>query len=172
MPAPSMPHCNELKAALRSAVSLSFSSDRHLFTNRVHEACVSHRLAVYLENHLKLHWPNKQWNVDCEYNVEGEARKDQPIRGRPGRRADIIIHIRGPNGPNLFLIEVKWSDNRRIEEVKLRVPRWVRGERPESGKPPYKLGALIIFEVESNPPIASVSFTTGNGWGECEVLHP
>ncbi len=68
------------------------------------ERAVAHRLAVYLEQEFP------DWCVDCEYNRQGDAgdRKEVQIGGEAGNvDPDIIVHVRGPHGPNLLAIELK-----------------------------------------------------------------
>lgn len=76
----------------------------------VHERSTAHRLAVYLES------PFHGWNIDCEYDRDGQARKLLGgIRACSPRRTtdhilpDIIVHHRGQNGHqhNLLVIEIK-----------------------------------------------------------------
>lgn len=70
------------------------------------ERAVAHRLAVYLEQEF----PN--WNVDCEYNRQGDQGDRKQVTIKASGFAsdvdpDIIVHIRGSKGPNLLAVEVK-----------------------------------------------------------------
>jgi hypothetical protein len=76
----------------------------------VHERAVTHRLAVHLEVSLV------GWNVDCEYDRDGQDQKllegiSQCSSEKKTDRIlpDIIVHHRGRSGPenNLLVIEAK-----------------------------------------------------------------
>ena len=64
---------------------------------------------VYLETAFS------DWDVDCEYNRNGDRLKEIPLSDecrellRKTDRVvpDIIVHKRGPQGPNLLAIEIK-----------------------------------------------------------------
>ncbi len=65
------------------------------------ERAVAHRLAVYIEHEFP------GWSTDCEYNRQGEVggRKKVTLNAYALPRAvdpDIIVHVRGPKGPNLL----------------------------------------------------------------------
>ena len=73
------------------------------------ERAVAHRLAVYLEQEFPA------WSTDCEYNRQGNVGDRKQAVLNPNEAAkdvdpDIIIHQRGPDGPNLLAIEVKPAD--------------------------------------------------------------
>ena len=101
----------------------------------VNERALSHRLAVHLEREVRKLDPRllgesvapKDLSVDCEYNRRGDEPKRlhelaARIKAAAGEidpvadmRActvypDIIVHRRGPAGPNLIVIEVKRAE--------------------------------------------------------------
>lgn len=96
-------------ARIEAALKMLFSKDFNLFQTGLHERCIAHRLAVYLEEVFE------EWDVDCEYNRNGEWPKQIPLQTACIRQLrktgrvfpDIIVHQRGPGGPNLLAIEVK-----------------------------------------------------------------
>jgi hypothetical protein len=76
----------------------------------VHERSTAHRLAVQLEPHFNT------WNVDCEYDRDGQLRKSLlGIAQCNSRKAtdeilpDIIVHHRQGEGRdhNLLVVELK-----------------------------------------------------------------
>ena len=77
----------------------------------VNERAISHRLAIYLE----ALFPG--WDVDCEYDRLGDARKKIPDGSGndddEGSKVlpDIIVHKRGLDGPNLLVLEIKKTSN-------------------------------------------------------------
>ena len=93
------------------AVDLLLQRDAYLFTHRVGERSLSHRLAIYVE----AQFPG--WDVDCEYDRDGDVRKAIPDgSGNDDDEGsavlpDIIVHHRGPGG-NHLVFELKKSTNR------------------------------------------------------------
>ena len=68
----------------------------------MHEVALCHRLAVHLEKSGKF----TGYSIDCEYNRDEQATKQNP----EGEifRPDIIVHIRGKGeNNNLIMIEAK-----------------------------------------------------------------
>jgi hypothetical protein len=97
--------------------------DRHLLISDVNERSITHKLAIYLSNQFP------EWDVDCEYNRNGEDTKlledddrfkelFEIVEGnmRPDDSnartvyPDIIVHRRGTD-ENLIVIELKKSTN-------------------------------------------------------------
>src|SRR5258708_5380575 len=75
-----------------------------------HECCIAARLAMYLQLEIPDH------SVDIEYSRDGEVvpkRLALPVQsGRKKHsvvRPDVIVHHRGPDGPNLLVLELKKS---------------------------------------------------------------
>lgn len=100
-----MPWQNDLRRSSRDAeiaervivaVEQLLERDRYLFVHRVGERAISHRLAIYVE----AQFPG--WDVDCEYDRDGAARKMIPDgTGNDDDEGsavlpDIIVHHRGP----------------------------------------------------------------------------
>lgn len=103
-----------VKQQIETALQRVLERDKDLLVDAASERCISHRIAVYLEEHYQ--YP--EWNVDVEFNRMGVGRNPKevektkllpPSKGSDGARVfpDIIVHKRGPNGPNLVAIEVK-----------------------------------------------------------------
>ncbi len=98
--------------------------DVYLFENDLNERCISARLGGYLQQLLPRLYPKdgalavaKRHQVDCEYNRLGPNPKWIPWRFEIQSRTehepfytpipDIILHRRGPRGPNELVIEIK-----------------------------------------------------------------
>jgi hypothetical protein len=98
----------DVSAAIIDALRTLLDEDEYLFQNDVHERTIGACLAWY----LKPHFPG--WHVDPEYNKHGSDPKKVAWRAH-GRRSivvpDIIVHHRGPEGPNLLVIQIKKSSN-------------------------------------------------------------
>ena len=99
---------------VRSAVAAAIESVRGerpvLQFESVHERSTAHRLAVQFEPHFET------WNVDCEYDRDGQLQKTlEGIARCNSRKAtdeilpDIIIHHRQGQGRdhNLLVVELK-----------------------------------------------------------------
>lgn len=97
---------SEIEARLNRAISRVLDNDRGLLEFGPSERAVAHRLAVYLEHEFP------EWHTDCEYNRQGGGRDRKRVQldgsAEPSDvDPDIIVHKRGPHGPNLLAIEVK-----------------------------------------------------------------
>jgi hypothetical protein len=92
---------------VRIAIDILYVRDKKLFSVEASEWAIAHRLAIYLEQVIP------GWNVDCEYNKQGEGdlldTKASPIPETRNSRPDIILHHRGKTESehNLLVIELK-----------------------------------------------------------------
>jgi hypothetical protein len=105
---------SELEPCLDAALEALRDRDNYLLSIGTNERSITHRLACYLQETLS------DWNVDCEYNRDGRWPKkvvlpiDQVSTAELRARTvypDIIVHLRGPNGPNILAIELKVEAN-------------------------------------------------------------
>ena len=101
----------EMQAAIQIAMQNLLAEEPPLDFTAVHERSTAHRFAVHME---PLFAPD--WNVDCEYDRDGQARKtlDRIAECDAQRRTDnivpdIIVHRRRGRGRenNLLVIELK-----------------------------------------------------------------
>lgn len=97
-----------------------YANGKHLLAEKAHERNI---VARFLLPPLVELFPD--WDVDPEYNREGEVEDRQAKTDDEGNRLlpDLIIHKYGPAGPNLVAIEVKgyWNpENRKEDEESLR----------------------------------------------------
>jgi hypothetical protein len=157
-----------LNKLVKFAVKIFLENDKELLNigDGVHEQAISHRIAVYLEHEL-----NKEglegYNVDCEYNRNGEEPKalrsiidefsevTSEFRKRNIKfneyldqvksflvRPDIVVHERGSHEHNLIVIEIKKNNSSREDEKKLCEFTYNYGDYQ------YQLGVHIWFEDE------------------------
>jgi hypothetical protein len=100
----------EITKAINRAVLRVYDQDKELINDAVHEQTIVARIMHYLQ----LYMPD--WKVDVEFNRQGKNR--DPKRDSIGkiRKPDIVIHRRGPNGPNLAVILVKCEWNTQSRE--------------------------------------------------------
>ena len=109
-----MPHgieIDEIQIRINNALELLTSplNDKYLLEQGLSERCITHRFAV----HLGEQFPD--WDVDCEYNRNGDELKEMPLseeckellRKTDRVFPDIIVHRRGGQGPNLLVVELK-----------------------------------------------------------------
>ena len=102
-----------------------FARDAALLENDSSEWAVAHRFAVYLE----ALFPG--WNIDCEFNRQGDSDNAKELADGSRVRPDIIVHHRGrpEREHNLVAIELKKvasvSDQAKLQEYTAR-PRGKR----------------------------------------------
>ena len=96
----------ELEGHVLRAIDALYAFDSELISQDTAEWSLAHRLAVYLEREVT------GWNVDCEYNRQGEGTDSK--RDTHGKlvRPDIVLHHRGHSQRchNLLAIEIKKHD--------------------------------------------------------------
>ena len=92
---------------------------------KLHENCINHRLAVYIEKHLKK--AGKEYLVDVEYNKSNYLPKKLMIRKGEEEneiRPDIIVHSRTKNTESLennyLIIEAKKDKDSGYDEEKVK----------------------------------------------------
>lgn len=143
----------EIRRRVQTALEQLAVLDRHLLTNDANERSITHRLAVYLENHFD------GWDVDCEYDgsprdekLVGELAEELArhggdesfVRDTSGRTVhpDILIHHRG-SAQNLLAIEVK-KDSSRVPDHVDRAKLALQKDHPELG---YRYACLVRVRV-------------------------
>lgn len=98
----------ELKMCVQRAIEMLYARDAKLFTVDASEWALAHRLAVYLEQDIS------GWNVDCEYNRQGNGRNPKTNEYDEKVRPDITLHHRGylEIQHNLLVIELKKKEEK------------------------------------------------------------
>lgn len=104
-----------VRGRLQAALDRLVREDEYLLVNNLGERCIASRLAMYLQHEFPEH------NVDAEYNRDADAPKRLGLpdectmsRGKHGERLvapDVIVHRRGPDGPNILVLEIKKTAN-------------------------------------------------------------
>ena len=135
----------EVEKRLHEALQEVAKSDWHLLEHDLSERCIASRLAMYLQKSFP------EYSVDVEYNRAGASPKRLGLpeecanyRNKDGEALavpDLIIHRRGPEGPNVLVLEVKKTTNRD--------PRQCDRERVRAflAQLGYRYGALIECET-------------------------
>lgn len=105
----------EVKNNLEIALGILYRTERDLFARHLHEQTIVARLMMHLQHLLP------EWHVDVEFNRQGDDNNNakEDAEGHD-RKPDIIIHRRGPNGPNIAIItaKVEWNRRDNREEAK------------------------------------------------------
>jgi hypothetical protein len=105
----------QVEARIREACDFLYKEEHELIKNETHERTI----VASLFCHMRSPFLDEGWDVDVEYNREGD--KGDPKRDDIGdMRPDIIVHSRGSiEGPNLMALEVKgfWNKDAREEDA-------------------------------------------------------
>ena len=140
----------QIEEKVASAVSDLFETDFCLFEVDANERSITHRFACHLDKRFE------SWDVDCEYNRDGDGPKRMQHRNdrvppddAPGGLVlpDIIVHRRG-SSDNLLVIEVKKSTSQVSLEADLEK---LCGFKQQLG---YRFGLFIRFVTgEAEPAV-------------------
>jgi hypothetical protein len=135
----------DIEERLNRALRNLAVSDRHLLENNLSERCIASRLAMYLQKEFS------EYSVDVEYNRQGNIPKKLELseecanyldeEGKASVVPDVIVHRRGPDGPNILVLELKKTSNRDPRRCDY---ERVRALRTQLG---YSFGALIECET-------------------------
>lgn len=145
---------------LANAVCNLIINDNILFVYNVHETCINHRLALYLEKSLSTQWDSsdKTLFVDIEFNRSLEDKKqkimqlnveesipfeDQQVSQKL-IRPDIVIHNRTNNHGNVLWIEVKIGSDPHICQAD--VNKIIHACHQLS----FQLGASLLIDYSHN----------------------
>lgn len=106
---------DEIKDVINRALMILYRTEKEIINDETHEQTISARLMYHLQHLLP------EWNVDVEFNRQGENRDSKTDESGIKRKPDIIIHKRGPAGPNLAVILVKceWNSKSRANDVQI-----------------------------------------------------
>lgn len=103
-----MPTDKLLISLLQKAVNECYENDFLLIKRSMEQASVA-RIYYYMQNTInteEVFSELKEYNLDCEYNKNGQHIKATP-RCPKGTRPDVILHKRESNESNLLVIEFK-----------------------------------------------------------------
>src|SRR6266478_3969834 len=104
----------KIKDIIKQGLAVLYRRDQKLIDDKTHEQSLAARLMCNLQQILP------EWDVDVEFNRQGEKRETKTDSRGSARKPDIIIHKRGPDGPNLAVMLVKCEWNRQPrEDVKI-----------------------------------------------------
>lgn len=100
---------HEIKRVIESALAILYRVEKEIINDKAHEQSISARLMLHLQHLLP------EWGVDVEFNRQSENRDTKTDENGTKRKPDIIIHKRGPAGPNLaaILVKCEWNTESR-----------------------------------------------------------
>ena len=134
----------QLKEIIAQSLEKLYLNDKLLIDRGGLELSVRFRFAVYLQELIKnIDWLSG-YQLDAEYDKNGEQPKRIPRR-QNGVRPDIIIHSRGNNNANILVVEIKgwWNTTSRDDDyIKLEDFTDQRGE--------YKYGLGVFLELNQD----------------------
>lgn len=107
---------------LNEAIHMFYNNDRCLIERGgMEQACVS-RIYYYLQDLMKYDTELNRYDLDCEYNKNGEEAKwcmDVDTGEKFKTRPDLILHKRATNHNNQVIIEFKgWWNNEYNSDVR------------------------------------------------------
>lgn len=142
-------------AAVEAALEELLTKDRHLLEVDANERSLTYRFGMYLQQRLQ------DFDVDCEYNRNGQVPKTVPanlIRPMADDTdaktvfPDVIAHKRGGNSNNYLVIEFKKSTNNTNHSVDLDKLRAYKSELN------YTFALFIVLATGSNPGVEQVQW--------------
>lgn len=127
---------------LNEAILMLYRNDQSLVDRGgMEQACVS-RIYYYLQTLMKDDNELQGYNLDCEYNKNGEDAKwcmDVDTGEKFKTRPDLILHKRATNQDNLVIIEFKgWWNNGDNSDV-----RKLKAFTNPDGMYRYKIGIFV-----------------------------
>jgi len=136
-----------VRRRLDAAVARLVHDDGYLLANNLGERCIAARLAMYLQGTFP------EYAVDAEYNRDGDTPKRLDLhsdcanyRNEHGESLvvpDVIVHRRGPEGPNILVLEVKKTSNP--------APRDCDRARIHAFRAQYGYEFAALIECETRP---------------------
>jgi hypothetical protein len=137
----------EVRERLQASLDLLTKYDLYLLEHDLSERCIASRLAMHLQNLFG------EFFVDVEYNRVGARPKSLELpeecanyRNENGESLvvpDVIVHRRGPEGPNLLVLEMKKTTNRE--------PRECDQMRIRAFREQLKYDHAALIECETRP---------------------
>lgn len=150
---------NEIRSGIISALFELYKRDKVMLSIDANERSITHRFAIYIEKEFP------EWNVDCEYNRDGEdpkeihlnrSNEDDPKNDGNKVYPDIIVHKRTTN-KNLIVIEAKKNTSSDLETDKEKIKAYLEEYN-------YNTGLFIIFNVKNGPLSTDLEWFNGRIW--------
>lgn len=131
---------------INDALEKLYREDAYLIANEVHERSIVCRFLIYLQHEVE-NTNFKSFQLDADYNKDHSEPKRTKNRPK-GTCPDVILHKRGSNEGNIFVIEFKtgWSRNKNKA-----VPKDIHKLQDfteQSEKYKYGVGFFIMLEKD------------------------
>ena len=107
---------NKLEKLIETALDELYEKDQYLLEHDVHERTIIFRFGHYLQNLMDDIGEFQTFNLDFEYNRNGQDPKRIPQSPQNGILPDLIIHRRGSNKYNLLVLKFKTPWNTNVED--------------------------------------------------------
>ncbi len=107
---------NMLEKLIETALDELYEKDQYLLEHDAHERTIVFRFGHYLQNLMDNIGEFQTFNLDFEYNRNGQDPKRIPGNPRNGILPDLVIHQRGSNKYNLIVLEFKTPWNVNVED--------------------------------------------------------
>ena len=98
---------------LKKSVDKCYKNDKELIDRSMEQACVA-RIFFYMQEMIyndSKYKEYRNYNLDCEYNKNGEEIKSTP-RCPNGTKPDMILHERMENHRNMLVVEFKADEGK------------------------------------------------------------
>lgn len=129
----------EIITILKTALTELYKRDKELIDRAVNERALAFCLGLHMNPLLQANEKLKIWNLDIEYNKNGDKPKRTPRRPK-GAVPDLIMHKRGNNNSNYLVIEIKgWWNSKSREEDFIKLEDFTHQE----GEFKYGLGVFV-----------------------------
>mgnify|MGYP005777209261 CR=1 FL=1 len=131
---------------LKKSVDKCYKNDLELINRSMEQACVA-RIFFYMQEMIyndPKYKEYRDYNLDCEYNKNGEQIKATPRR-QNGTKPDMILHKRRTNNKNLIVVEFKAAQGRTVyyEDTKTAMDYVKLEDFTNSAIYNYKLGVYV-----------------------------
>lgn len=137
----------DIEKLIQISLNEFFANERPLLDVDANERSISFKLATYIQKHVP-----SDWNVDCEYNRDGNEPKHLGISiesihsdDTEGKTVypDIIVHKRKTK-ENLLIIEIKKSDSNTKNDIK-KIQAFLNSDKYR-----YHFGLMLVIYTEKS----------------------
>lgn len=129
----------EIITILKTALTELYARDKELIDRAVNERDLAFRLGLHMNPLLQANEQLKIWDLDIDYNKNGDGPKRTPRRPK-GAVPDLIMHKRGNNNSNNLVVEIKgWWNRQAREEDFIKLEDFTHQE----GEYKYGLGVFV-----------------------------
>jgi hypothetical protein len=136
----------ELKTIVNSTIGSLYRYDISLMERRANERSIAFRFGLYFNETIRASSfaQDPDLTIDFDYNRNLDNVKNMHgFNDRHGVYPDIILHHRGFNDKNIFVIEFKGIWNRNVDDRKRDFTKLIEFTHPDRNDYQYGLGVFI-----------------------------